>query len=81
MLHFFITNKAYCNIIVKNTEDDIIRITCPCHIHVLNKKNLRKMCSSAYYKTASKGLEIQTSEWYEVSFNFTNEALFELIAP
>ena len=30
---------------------------------------------------SSKGLKIQTSEWYEVSFNLSNEALFELIAP
>ena len=26
-------------------------------------------------------LEIQTSEWYKVSFNLSNDALFELIAP
>ena len=39
------------------------------------------MCSSAYYNKSSKGLEIQTSEWYKVSFILSNEALFELIAP
>ena len=39
------------------------------------------MCSSAYYNKSSKVLEIQTSEWYKVSFNLSNEALFELIAP
>ena len=39
------------------------------------------MCLSAYYNKSSKGLGIQTSEWYKVSFNLSNEALFELIAP
>ena len=39
------------------------------------------MCSSAYYSKSSKVLEIQTSEWYKVSFNLSNEALFELVAP
>ena len=38
------------------------------------------MCSSAYYNKSSNVLEIQTSEWYKVSFNLSNEALFELIA-
>ena len=38
------------------------------------------MCSSAYYNKSSKILEILTSEWYKVSFNLFNEALFELIA-
>ena len=39
------------------------------------------MCSSAYYNRSSKVLEIQTSEWYKVSCNLSNEAFFELIAP
>ena len=37
------------------------------------------MCSRAYYNKSSK--EIQTLEWYKVSFDLSNEALFELIAP
>ena len=45
------------------------------------QKKLRKTCPSAYYNKSSKVLEIQTSEWYKVSFNLSNEALFELIAP
>ena len=39
------------------------------------------MCSSAFYNKSRNGLEIQTSEWYKVYFNLSNEALFELIAP
>ena len=39
------------------------------------------MCSSVYYNKSSKVLEMQTSKWYKVSFNLSNEALFELIAP
>ena len=45
------------------------------------QKKLRKTCSSAYYNKSSKGLEIHTLDWYKVSFNLSNEALFELIAP
>ena len=44
-------------------------------------KKLRKMCSRAYYNKSSKVLDGQTSEWYKVSFNLSNEAIFELIAP
>ena len=39
------------------------------------------MCSRPYYNESIKVLEIQTSKWYKVSFNLSNEALFELIAP
>ena len=39
------------------------------------------MCSSAYNNKSSRVLEMKTSEWYKVSFNLSNEALFELIAP
>ena len=39
------------------------------------------MCSSAYYNKSSKVLEIQTSEWYKVTFDLSNEVLFEVIAP
>ena len=39
------------------------------------------MCSSAYYNKYRKILEIQTSGWYNVSFNLSNDALFELITP
>ena len=39
------------------------------------------MCSNASYNKYSTVLEIQTSEWYKVSFNLSNEALFEVISP
>ena len=45
------------------------------------QKKLRKVCSSAYYNTSSKVLEILISEGYQVSFYLANEALFGLIAP
>ena len=39
------------------------------------------MCSNAYYNKSSKVLEVQKSGWYNVSFNLSNDALFELIEP
>ena len=50
-------------------------------IYIHSIKKLRKMCSSTYYNKSSNVLEIQTSKWYKVSFNLSNETLFELIGP
>ena len=48
---------------------------------IYSTKKLRKMCSSAYYKKSSKGLEIQTSECYKLSSYLSNEFLLEHRAP
>ena len=39
------------------------------------------MCSSAYYNKSSTVLGIQTSGWYNVSINLSNDASFQLIVP
>ena len=59
----------------------IIMINKSIHVYIYSTKMLRKMCSSVYYNKSSKVLEIQTSEWYKVTFDLSNEALFEVIAP
>ena len=64
----------------RNSEANEIHFFLAKYIYTQQKK-LRKMCSSAYYNKSIKVLEIQTSESYKVTFDLSNETLFELIAP